>query len=203
MSCAAAQLSLAVSFSSTATPPATSTPVAPIVWEDAALAERMNMSTASPRGVTARTAEPVLTIGKSAASKRTTHWLTSCSKSVLTCKNWFCATRPGDYCTRGKYCHDDCNCCRKDRKRSPPAAAVPKVRTSPVSKPFVVTRDPGSTYGNCEPDQQGHSSCRKENSVIVVCDPADNMWREVGACVGGDRCCESRRDNPNAAQCKC
>jgi hypothetical protein len=54
--------------------------------------------------------------------------LTSFSRGVLTCKDWFCYVKPGDWCrTDGYSCHDDCNCCRKDRKRGISAEAGPKV----------------------------------------------------------------------------
>jgi hypothetical protein len=128
-------------------------------------------------------------------------------RGVYTCEYDFCAVKPGDWCRSGWSCHDDCDCCKKDRKRGAKTLerSIDNLEVSPVRKcePVEPAQVLDSPYGSCPKEFWGYQSCRDNNSVIVVCDPADSNWRAVGKCVGGDHCCESRRDNPYAAQCKC
>jgi hypothetical protein len=43
---------------------------------------------------------------------------TDTHRGVYTCQGGFCAVEPGDWCKGSWSCHDDCNCCKRDRKRS-------------------------------------------------------------------------------------
>lgn len=135
------------------------------------------------------------------------HECTSTHRGVLTCVGGFCAVRPGDWCKSGWSCRDDCNCCKKDRKRGTRAVeaseSTAEVRTIPKGEPAGTVHKLDGTYGSCPKEFWGNHSCRDNNSVIVVCDPSDSQWRSVGKCAGGDFCCEARRDNPESAQCKC
>jgi hypothetical protein len=131
---------------------------------------------------------------------------TETRRGVYTCSSGFCAVKPGDWCKAGWSCQDDCDCCKKYRKRGVQAL---ERSTDDVKVSSLHGREPVDpvkvleTYGSCPNDFHGHQSCRENNSVIVVCDPADSLWRSIGKCVGGDHCCEARRDNPDACQCKC
>jgi hypothetical protein len=128
-------------------------------------------------------------------------------RGVFTCEYGFCAVKPGDWCRKGWSCHDECDCCMKDRNRGGKTLERStdnlKVSSARRSEPVDPAQVLDSPYGPCPKEFWGYQSCRDNNSVIVVCDPADSNWRAVGKCAGGDFCCESRRDNPFAAQCKC
>jgi hypothetical protein len=135
-----------------------------------------------------------------------TYMCTDTHRGVLTCEYDFCYVENGHWCRNGWSCRDECACCRKDKKREINSARVAE-RTPEVITLSVVERNVPvqvfDTYGSCPQGWRGHQSCREENSVIVVCDPADSVWRAVGKCEGGNGCCELRRDDPYAAQCKC
>jgi hypothetical protein len=136
-----------------------------------------------------------------------THQCTDTHRGILTCEGGFCYVEPGHWCAKGSSCYDDCACCKKDKKRgidtTRSTERASEVRTPSESESIVAAQVLDSPYGTCSKQVWGHSSCRDNNSVIVICDPADSNWRAIGKCAGGDFCCESRRDNPNAAECKC
>jgi hypothetical protein len=143
-----------------------------------------------------------------ASTNGKTYMCTDTHRGVLTCEFGFCYVKPGDWCKSGWSCRDECACCRKDKKRELDGSrAVERALELEVRTSSAIERDVPAqvldTYGSCPHDCWGHQSCHEENSVIVVCDPADSSWRVVGKCVGGNGCCESRRDNPYAAQCRC
>jgi hypothetical protein len=116
-------------------------------------------------------------------------------RGVLTCNEGFCAVKPGDWCKGGWSCRTECSCCKKDGgKHSVATAESPPEVRSLHKREFVVLAQAldAATYGSCPKEFAGDQSCRDENSVIVVCDPADFMWRSLGKCVGGNNCCEAR-----------
>jgi hypothetical protein len=128
---------------------------------------------------------------------------------VLVCQYGFCQT--DRYCKKGTKCHDKCSCCRNMDVLERDIGDVDTTKVSLQSEDIFISLPsitsspivPATTYGSCKQTQAGVQSCRENNSMIVVCDIADYMWRSVGKCPGGDGCCEARPDNANAVQCKC
>jgi hypothetical protein len=77
---------------------------------------------------------------------------TDSHQGVLTCEYGFCYVEPKHWCANGWSCHDDCSCCKKDRKRGSEnirsVEAAPKVCTLPNSESIIAAHILESLYGS-------------------------------------------------------
>ncbi|RYO34907.1 hypothetical protein AA0111_g3333 [Alternaria arborescens] len=102
---------------------------------------------------------------------------------VLVCQYGFCQT--DRYCKKGTKCHDKCSCCRNMDVLERDIGDVDTTKVSLQSEDIFISLPsitsspivPATTYGSCKQTQAGVQSCRENNSMIVVCDIADYMWR--------------------------
>jgi hypothetical protein len=82
-----------------------------------------------------------------------TYQCTDTHRGVLTCDGGFCYVEPGHWCAKGSSCHDDCACCKKDKKRGTDTARsverAPEVRTPSESESIVAAQVLDSHYGPC------------------------------------------------------